>query len=450
MQQLKSAFGYKSGGWLGLDDLRRFRAQPFAFLQGLAEEQGGIATFRFGPVADVYLVTDPEYIREILVKQWARTIKWERMTLASSRVTTFNIVFLEGEVWKSQRRLLTPAFHTERVRQYLSLIEKHAEGLLATWQSGQSHDIRHAMASVTMSIIGEILFDIEDIEQVATPLSTAIDTLLAQFVREAASFIVLPAWLPTANHKRARHAKQIIITYLNEMIAQRRAQGMDRGDVLSALISARDAETGQMLTDEQIRDELYSLFVAGHETTAMWLTWTLYLLATHPEIQAALRTEINAMPAEPGTSGRNEGPATLLDQVLKEALRLYPPAWSLFLRRAVEDIHLDDRMIPRDGVIYISPYIQHRLPQYWPDPDRFDPSRFTGDWRARIPAYAYMPFGGGPRVCLGANLAELETSIILRVILSRYTISLAEPEQPVYPDGGFTLRPYPGLILHTD
>lgn len=426
-----------TGGLLGLGNLRQLRANPFAFLMDLAQSQGGVAYFRFGPIADMYLVTDPDYIHQILVRQWAKTIKWERLTRASNRVSQYNIVFLEGEIWRSQRKLLAPAFHTERVQSYLTLIHRHTQKRTQSWQTDQVYDIRNEMTHLTMGIIGEILFGIQDIEQEASHLSQAIDTLLAQFVTEAGSLFITPLWFPSAHVKRQHSAKHVIITYLNDLIAKRRSAGSDRGDVLSALLFARDVETGEILTDDQVRDELYSLFVAGHETTALWVSWALYLLAKHPEVQQQLYASLE----------EDSGNSALLDRVMKETLRMYPPAWSLFMRRVVEDIQLDDSVIPKGGVVYISPYIQHHLPDYWVNPEVFDPSRFEGDWKSNQPAYAYMPFGGGPRVCLGANLAEVEARVILQTLLRDYVVSLVESTQNVMMDGGFILRPYPDLKL---
>lgn len=432
-----SNFKDKTGGFLGLKNVTHMRTDPFGFLLGLAKDQGGIAFFRFGPLADFYLVTDSEYIRQILVTQWTKTIRWERLTRASNNVTTFNIAFLDGEIWKSQRKLLTPAFHTQRVQSYLDMIECHTVHMLTGWRSGQVYEMKATMTGLTMGIIGEVLFNIADMQRDAASLSQAIDRLLMQFVDDSGALFPLPKWLPTKRHQEERAAKTTVMTYLDGLIRERRAQGEDHGDVLSALILARDAETGQSLTDAQIRDELYALFVAGHETTALWLTWALYLLAAHPNVQEQLYAEIV-------TSGDTN---PLLDCVLKETLRMYPPAWSLFMRRVIEDIQLGDHTIPRSGVIYISPYVQHHLPQYWAAPDRFDPSRFAGDWKTKQPTYAYLPFGGGPRVCLGAYMAEVEAKVTLTTIIRAYAVSLAEDKPEIHMNPGFTLRPYPALPL---
>jgi cytochrome P450 len=171
------------------------------------------------------------------------------------------------------------------------------------------------------------------------------------------------------------------------------------------------------------------------------------MLAKHPNIQADLYQEANRVIGDNAISLEDLDKLEVTDRVLKETLRMYPPAWSLFLRTAVEDIQLDDTVIPKGGVIYISPYMQHHLPQYWDNPDSFEPSRFVGDWKADIPNYVYMPFGGGPRVCIGSHLAEMEAKVILATIVKAFSIELSDPEQKVYKEGSFTLRPYPNLPL---
>lgn len=445
---MRKPFKDTTGGFLGLRNVGKFRTNPFDFLLGLVREQGDIAFFKFGPLYDIYLVTNPDYIREILVKHWDKTVKWERMAHIAYTVATYNLAFLEGDDWKKHRKLLTPAFHTGRIKAYLELMCNHVSRMVDDWEDGQVYDMGRMMTQVTMGIIGEILFDIPDIERDAAKLSQALDVLIAQFVIDAGSLVVLPKWLPTERHKRERAAKATLISYLDERIQQRRVQGVDHGDVLSALLFTKDAETGESLTNEQVRDELYALFVAGHETTALLMTWTLYLLAQYPAVQAQLYEEVVGVMGDDDTlTLENLESLPFTDRVLKETLRMYPPAWSLLLREAVADIHLDEYVIPKGSVVYVSPSVQHHLPQYWDNPDTFDPSRFEGDWKATLPTYAYMPFGGGPRVCLGSHMADMEAKVILPTIIKHFSIDLIEPNQEVLKDGGFTLRPASHLSL---
>ena len=438
----KQEFNDTTGGFLGLGNFNKFTTNPFDFLLGLAKEQGGIAFFKMGPQFDIYLVTEPEYIRQILIKHWDKTVKWERSAKVSRSVAPYNLAILEGAVWKKHRKLLTPAFHTQRIKEYLGFMQKHTLRMTHNWEDQQIYDMREQMTEVTMGIIGEILFDIPDIERDATQLSDALKVLLAQFVTDSAALVVLPKWIPTERHKQERIAKHDMIAYLDQHVEERRKSGVDHGDVLSALLFTEDAETGETLTNDQVRDELYGLFVAGHETTAVLLTWALYLLALHPDIQAELYEEVSSVLHDDAPSLEDLQGLDLTYRVLKETLRHYPPAWSLFLRDVVEDIPLDDTIIPKGGVVYISPYVQHHLPQYWENPDKFDPSRFIGDWKSKVPHYAYIPFGGGPRVCVGASMAEMEAQVILATIIKHFSIELSEPNQNVWKSGEFTLQPH--------
>jgi cytochrome P450 len=437
----------KNDGFLGLRTLNQMRNNPFQFFLDLAADQGGVAFFRFGPIGDACLVSDPELIRELLVKHADKLPKWDRVVEISRQTAVDNIAILEGDIWKKHRKLLTPAFHVQRIQAYLKLIEDHSLKLVGTWQDQQNYDMTQMMATGTMGIIGEILFDVTDIERDASELSSALNALLEQLIIDSASPLVLPKWLPTARHKRENAARKTMITYLDRLIRERRAEGRDHGDVLSALIQARDAENGDFLTDDSIRDELYSLFVAGYETTSIWLTWTLYVLAQHPEAQHQLLAEVEQVAGQQSFSLEILDQLEFMDRVLKETLRMYPPAWSLFIRGVQEDIVLADQTIPAGHLLLISPYVQHHLPQYWENPDDFDPSRFEGNWKSRIPAYAFMPFGGGPRVCLGSHMAEMEAKVFLATIIKEYEIELLQPDQQVWKNGGFTLHPYPEMRL---
>lgn len=434
--------------FLGLQNVQDFADHPLQFMLDLAQTQGDIATYKFGPMYQVYLVSNADYIREILVKQWEKTVKWERMANAARFAADYNLAILEGDIWKKHRKLLTPAFHTQRIQDYITLMRNHAQQMLNRWEDGATYDMTTEMATSTMGIIGEILFDIPDIEKDAAELSKSLDVLIWQIVNDSKALIPLPKWIPTEEHRREREARDTFMAYVDHLIAGRRAEGNDHGDVLSALLLARDADTGEALSNDEVRDELYAFFVAGYETTSLLVTWALYMLAKHPEIQTAMQAEADAVLSESLPTLENLAELELTDRVMKETLRLYPPAWSLFVRDVVEDIVFDDGVkIPKGGVLYISPYLQHHLPQYWDDPTIFDPSRFEGDWKAQRPAYAFMPFGGGARVCIGSHMAEMEAKVLLSTIAKHYTIELANPDEPVHTDAGFTLRPYPEMRL---
>ena len=437
----------RAGSFLGLGNVLDFQNDPIAFLKNLTKQSDNIVNFKFGPQYDIYLVTSPDYIRDILVKQWDKTVKWERQAKISRSVAPYNLAILEGDMWKKHRKLLAPAFHTQRIHDYVSLMQKHTLKMLETWQDNGVLDMLDMMTNVTMGIIGEILFDIPDIENDAAELSEALKVLLEQFMIEGAALIPAPNWIPTPRNLREKAAKETMLRYLDDHIVKRRAEGVDHGDVLSALLFAEDAETGERLTNEMVRDELYAFFVAGHETTAILLTWALYMLAKYPQYQQQLQVEVDSSVAGHSPTMDELHQLGLTNRIIQETLRMYPPAWSLFLRTVQEPFDLDDVTIPEGAILYISPYVVHYDPKWWDSPEQFNPSRFEGDWKADKPAYAFMPFGGGARVCIGSHMAEMEAAVILATIAKHYNIEMIAPNQEIELDPGFTLHPKGGMPL---
>lgn len=435
------------GGIFGLKNVFDFQKDPLHFLTQAAHDYDDIIHFSFGPQYQIYLLTHPDYIREVLVKQWSKTSKWEHQSRVSRKVAPSMITIIEGEQWKQHRRLMAPAFHTQRIKEYMELMVRHTQQLVDQWQDGAVYDMHTEMTKVTMGIIGEILFDIKDIERDAAELSEALKVLLDMFMYESTSVMPVPDWVPTPRNLRENKAIEIATSYLMNIIKARRAEGVDHGDVTSALLHAVDEDDGSTLSDEQVRDELYGLFVAGHETTAILMTWALYMVAQHEDIQQQLHHEISEIMQQGAPSLDDLEAMTLTDRVLQETLRLYPPAWSMFLRTVDEPIELGEQTIPAGGVIYISPYVVHHDARWWDNPQQFDPARFEGDWKARVPGYAFMPFGGGPRVCIGSHMAEMEAELILATIVKNFQMELTTPEHEVQPNPRFTLQPQGGMPL---
>jgi cytochrome P450 len=303
------------------------------------------------------------------------------------------------------------------------------------------------MVNITMGIIGEILFDIKDIEHDAEELSEALDVLLEMFILESAAIMPVPDWVPTPRNLRENKAMQTSRDYVMRLIKERRADGKDYGDVMSALLQAVDADNGETMTDEQVWAELMGLFIAGHETTAIMMTWALYALAKQPELQDKLYAEVSeVMQGDTPTLDDLEA-MTFTDSVLKETLRHYPPAWSLFLRELVDDTEIGGHKLPKGAIIFISPWVMHHDPRHWDKPNVFDPSRFEGDWKSERPSYSYMPFGGGPRVCMGAHMAEMEAEVMLATMVKQFTFELSEPDQEPGFNPTLTLHPANGMPL---
>jgi cytochrome P450 len=286
------------------------------------------------------------------------------------------------------------------------------------------------MMHLTLDVIARSMFSV-DVNSVVETVEVAVDVALVHSMRRKQTYVRLPLWFPTNDHRRFVPARQALRDIVDRYIRDRRASGSDSGDLLSMLLAARDEETGEGMTDEQIRDEAMTILLAGHETTAVLLTWTFYLLSTHPEVARRHQAELAAV-----LGGRPPEFADLANlpynrMIVDEALRLYPPAWVLARTPLVDDV-VGDYRIPKGVSVYLSPFITHRHPDFWENPEGFDPERFTPERSAGRPRYAYFPFGGGPRMCIGNNFALMEAQLILATIAQRYRLDLAAGYRPVF------------------
>jgi cytochrome P450 len=392
------------------------------FTSRLADEYGPIV--RFSVFANqFYLIADPELAREALVTQAANFPKDERDVTILSRMIGHGLVSANGDAHKRQRRLTQPAFHTRRIDAYAGTMVDYAEAMLDEWRDGQALDVAAAMQELTMYIVAQTLFGAERgaMRATAERVGAAIHDLQEIANTEFTGPFILPEWLPTPMNRRRRAARAVLYDTIDRIIAQRRAGGepADTGDLLSMLLLSRD-EAGDRLSDAEARDQLVTLFVAGHETTSNALTWTWFLLAQHPAEEARLHAEID------GALG--DRPPTLADlprlpytlQVIKEAMRLYPPAWVVNVRRAAADTTLGPYPIRCGERLWISPFVMHRRPHLFPDPERFDPDRWTPERERALPKYAYLPFGAGPRVCIGNGFALMEAHLIVAAVARRF------------------------------
>jgi len=433
------------GGIFGLPSALAFQSDPLGFLTRAAHDYDDIIHFAFGQ-RQVYLITHPDYIHEALVKHYDKLTKWSGYQHISEKAWGKALINYEGEEWKQERRLVSPAFHVKRIRAYRDLMVRHTCTMFERWKAGGEFELDHEMTTVTMGIICEILFDIKDIEQDAAEVSEALTVVLDMFIHEGVALFPVPDWVPTPRNLRENRAMKVTDQFISGIIAERRKSGEDRGDVLSALLHAVDEGDGVQLTDQQVRDELMGLFIAGHETTATALTWALYLLAKHPEIQQKLYEHVAGIVKGDGPTLDDLTALTYTNQVVMETLRLYPPAWSMFIRDVHEDLIFGELTVPKGGILYISPWVMHHDPRYWQDPQRFDPDRFEGEYSDRLPKFAYLPFGGGPRVCAGNHMAMMEAQIILAMMVEQYQF---EPlsDREVLPDPRFTVHPKNGLHL---
>lgn len=404
---------------------------------------GDVFQFQVGDFRQ-YVVTEPDLIHEVLVGQSSKFQKDMQYTDKKRGLARFlgnGLLTSNGEFWKRQRRLVAPSLHARRIDSYAETMVDYTLDSMNGWRDNTRLDISREMNRLTMRIVGKTLFNADvsgDVQNVAT----AMTTIQHYFGERSAS--LLPTWIPTPMERRARQANRTLDEISYRLIETWNQSGEDRGDLLSMLLLAED-EDGKHMTDAQARDELVTLFLAGHETTANALNWTWYLLAQNPEAEAKLHAELDAVLGgkPPTLDDLKRLPYT--EMVVKESLRLYPPAFG-FGRVATEDLQLGDYFVPKDTVVAVTSYIVHHSPRWWDEPEAFRPERFTPENEAARHRYAYVPFGGGPRVCIGNGFAMMEAQLLLATIASRYQFRL-QPGQTVEMLPLITLNPKDGLPM---
>lgn len=419
------------------------RRDPIRFLTGLAEQYGDLVYFKLGP-QPVFLLNNPDYIRDALVTHNRNFMKGEGLQRAK-RLLGEGLLTSEGEFHLRQRRLAQPAFHRQRIAGYAATMVEYAARTRDEWRAGETRDIAREMMRLTLAIAGKTLFD-ADVESEADEIGEALTTTFALFNRVSLPFAQWLDRLPLPATKRFQKARQRLDSTIYRIINERRAAAVDRGDLLSMLIAARDDEgDGTGMTDEQLRDEAMTIFLAGHETTANALTWTWYLLSQHPEVEARFHAEVDEVLKGGLPSAEDFPRLRYTEMVLAESMRMYPPAWTIG-RRALKDYEMSGYLIPARSILLMSQYVTHHDARYFPEPFRFDPERWTPEARESRPKFSYFPFGGGPRLCIGEHFAWMEGVLVLATIAQRFRMRLA-PGHPVEMQPLVTLRPKHGMKL---
>ena len=395
------------------------------------------------------LVNEPDFIEHILLTNHHNYIKG-RLNRQILQPTLGNgLLTSEGDFWRRQRRIMAPAFHHERLVGTADVMTRRAEQRVDRWrgrgEEGEPLDIAREMMSLTMEIVAETLFS-SDIADSIDELGRAMTTVIESFGKpNPLDILGLPEWLPRWRSGRARSALARLDQAIYHIIATRRAALGAPDDVLGLLLAARDEETGEGMTDTQLRDEVMTLFAAGHETTAVALTWTWYLLSRHPEIESRLHREVDRVLGEGGASFADLESLTYTRMVIEEAMRLFPPGFALN-RVPLSDDEVGGHRIRAGSLVTISPYVTHRNPRLWTEPLRFDPERFAPNRVAERHRFAYFPFGGGPRICIGNGFAMMEARLILATIARAYRLRVV-PGHRVEAQGRITLRPRYGLRM---
>lgn len=426
-------------GGLFFRQLGEFRGDALGFLSRVHARYGDVARFRFGP-RKMYLVAHPDHVQAVLAAQHRNFIK--SVALQRSRVLLgTGLLTSEGDFHLRQRRLAQPAFHRERVAGLAATMAGYAARTAEGWRAGAGMELAREMNRLTLAIAGQTLFG-ADVEAEADEIGRALTDALALFRRLTNPLGPILDKLPVPGTLRMRRARARLDATIYRMIDARRAGGGDRGDLLSMLLAARDEEgDGGGMTDRQLRDEVLTIFLAGHETTANALAWSWHLLALNPDAEARLHAEVDAAVGDRLPTAEDAARLPYTRAVLAESMRMYPPAWAIG-REPREELELGGYRI-RAGkgvVVLLSPWVTHHDPRWFPDPLRFDPGRWTPEAEAALPRYAYFPFGGGPRKCIGEGFAWMEGVLVLATIARRWRLRHA-PGAEVGTEPLITLRP---------
>lgn len=410
------------------------------FLTRCAREYGDVVYFRLLNTP-VCLLSHPDDIESVLVTQAANFEK-SRDYRALGTVIGNGLLKSEGNFWRAQRKLIQPAFHNENVLRYSRIMVEDTQRMLATWRDGETRDIQQEMSRLALEIVAKSLFG-ANVSSEAANVSEALKVVSEQLYNAANLAMVFPEKLPLPSAFSLRRAVRRLDEIIYPIIRKRRAAANGSPDLLGMLLAAQ--ENGNRMTDRQLRDEVMTLFLAGHETTALALSWTFFLLSRHPAVEEKLLAELRAVLGRRAPAPGDLARLPYTDCVVKEALRLYPPAWGIG-RRAIRAFEVGGYRLPAGTNIFILQWIVHRDARFYASPETFNPDRWRGDpvGRGALPRFAYLPFGAGPRVCVGASFALMEARLLLATILPRFHLEVV-PGHPVEIQPSVTLRPRHGI-----
>ena len=430
------------GGVLGSAlDIRR---DPLGFCRAIAREYGDIVHVRFG-IWPGYFVSHPEYVKHVLQDHQHNYSKDTGSFRAVSCIVGNGLLTSQGDFWLRQRRLVQPAFHRHQIATFAKVMTDATAEMLQRWsdvaRAGQPFDVAHEMMNLTLRIVAAALFSAD--------VTSRADTIGQAFTianKALSNFMFLPysllSW-PAPWNRHVWSAIHVLDVQVDSIIAQRRAAPDTGSDLLGMLLSVRDADTGEGMTDTQVRDELKTAMLAGYETIATLLSWAWALLSDHPEVERRLQAEVDTVLGGrvPDAGDLPNLPYTRM--VIDEVLRLYPPVWAI-TRKAEQRDQLGDYVLPPNSVVVLSPYVTHRHPALWDEPDRFMPERWSSERVRTRPPFTFFPFGGGPRLCIGHGFAIMEAQLIVAMVAQRYQLRVV-PDHRVEPEPMITLRPRNGV-----
>lgn len=409
------------------------------FLTDMAQNHGDVVFFKY-LCQPACLVSDPELMAEVLITRQSAFSKSNvlRVVLGSGLVTS------EGELWRSERRLILEAFHRACLPEYSRVAIRHTERTLAQWRPGETRDVYRNMTALTVGVAAEAFFGAE-LGAERNTLLDALQVAFDAFIVIASQAFLVPAWVPTPNNLRFRRAVRALHRIVDSIIQQRKSRAADGSscprDLLAILLEAQQSEPS--VTDQLVHDEVMTFLLGGHETTANALAWTCYLVGQHPDVQTRMAAEARDLLAGEIPSFEHLPSLSYTEKVMKESLRLYPPGWYM-TRKALEDLELGGYRIPKGTTMVMNLWGLHRDSRYYADPESFNPDRWTPEFTRSLPPLAYMPFGAGPRRCIGASFAQMEMLTVLAGMAQRFQWDLL-PDQVVTPVAATTLRPLEGI-----
>jgi cytochrome P450 len=444
-QEAKLATPPGPKGQFLLGVMRDFNADTLGFITR-CRDYGDVVRTRFLWV-HAYFLYNPDDIEAILTTK-AKSFR-KAQSLRSpffARLVGNGLVTSEGDFWRRQRRLAQPAFHRQRISSYGEVMVDYAQRAINQWHEGDQLDISKEMTRLTLEIVVKTLFN-ADVSNDADHVGAMLSEVVKPFASQATLKWILDNRLPTPGHRRYFNAVSEIDRIVFRIISERRAAKSDEGDLLSMLLQAQD-EDGSQMTDGQLRDEVMTLFLAGHETTALALSWTWYLLAMHPEAEAKFHAELDEVLQGRTPNVDDMRRLTYTEMIAKETMRLYPPAYAVG-REALEDTAIGGYRVPKGSQVFAFQWVTQRDARYFDNPDKFEPERWTTERSESLPKYAYFPFGGGPRQCIGNYFAMMEVVLLLATIGQRFKFALA-PDHKVEVLPVLSLRPKDGIrvVVH--
>jgi cytochrome P450 len=423
------------------------RKDTLGFFSRIAAEYDGVSILPIG-MEKVFLLNDPDALEHVFVTNWRGYRKSDFYNKVRPLFGN-GIATSEGEFWRRQRQLMNPAFRRESLQRIGAIMRASTAAKVAEWRTHPGDHITNVsveMTNLSLTIVMESLFGADAAEH-TDAIAEAVDTMLEICERRVWALPDIHGLPISPLYWRHRRARATLDRIMYDIIERRCQTGEAGQDLLGMLLSARDPETGEGMTNEQLRDETTTLLVTGHESTANAIVWVFYTLAQHPEIEANVRAEIEQVCGSETPIDDDLRHLTYQRMVINEVMRLYPPAWTVS-RTALEDDVINGYSVPAGSSVMISPYVIHRNPRYWPDPDKFDPSRFLPEEQAKRPKFSYIAFGGGPRSCIGGNFAMMEMQIIITMLLQAFRMDLA-PQPPIEREAVISIRPKQGIRFTT-